>query len=86
MRKAIISILVILLLALLTQIYFTFKERNQLKSKLQTLTAKAQMLNKENIEIKSEIEYFKRPENLEKELRSKLNYKKPGEKMIIITP
>lgn len=86
MRKAIISILVVLLLALLTQIYFTFKERNQLKTKLQTLTAKAQMLNKENGEIKSEIEYFKRPENLEKELRSKLNYKKPGEKMIIITP
>lgn len=86
MRRAIISILVVLLLALLTQIYFTFKERNQLKTKLQTLTAKAQILNKENIEIKSEIEYFKRPENLEKELRSKLNYKKPGEKMIIITP
>lgn len=86
MRKAIISILVVLLLALLTQIYFTFKERNQLKTKLHTLTAKAQILNKENSEIKSEIKYFKRPENLEKELRSKLNYKKPGEKMIIITP
>lgn len=86
MRKAIISISAVLLLALLTQIYFTFKERNQLKSNLQALTAKAQTLNKENIEIKSEIEYFKRPENLEKELRSKLNYKKPGEKMIIITP
>jgi len=86
MRKAIISILMVLLLALLTQIYFTFKERNQLKSKLQTLTAEAQILNKENSEIESEIEYFKQPENFEKELRSKLNYKKPGEKMIIITP
>ena len=85
MRKAIISILMVLLLALLTQIYFTFKERNQLKSKLQTLTAEAQILNKENSEIESEIEYFKQPENFEKELRSKLNYKKPGEKMIIIT-
>ncbi|MEK7635608.1 MAG: septum formation initiator family protein [Patescibacteria group bacterium] len=85
MRKAIISILVVLLLALLTQIYFTFKERNQLKSKLQTLTAKAQILSEENSEIKSEIEYFKQPKNLEKELRSKLNYKKPGEKMFIIT-
>lgn len=86
MRKAIISILMVLLLALLTQIYFIFKEKNQLKSNLQTLTAKAQMLNEENNEIKSEIEYFQRPENLEKELRSKLNYKKPGEKMFIITP
>jgi len=76
----------ILLLALLTQIYFTFKERNQLKSKLQTFTAKAQILDKENNEIKSEIKYFQLPENLQKELRSKLNYKKPGEKMIIITP
>lgn len=85
MRKAIISILVVLLLALLTQIYFTFKERNYLKTQLETLTAKAQILNKENEEIKSDIEYFKRPENLEKELRSKLNYKKPEEKMFIIT-
>ena len=85
MRKAIISILMVLLLALLTQIYFTFKERNQLKSKLQTLTAEAQILNKENSEIESEIEYFKQPENFEKELRSKLNYRKPGEKMFIIT-
>jgi len=85
MRKAIISILIVLLSALLTQIYFTFKERNQIKNNLQTLTAKAQILNEENNEIKSEIEYFKLPENIEKELRSKLNYKKPGEKMFIIT-
>jgi len=76
----------ILLLALLTQIYFTFKERNQLKNKLQTLTAKAHALDEENNEIKLEIKYFQLPENFQKELRSKLNYKKPGEKMIIITP
>ena len=76
----------ILLLALLTQIYFTFKERNQLKNKLQTLTTKAHLLDEENNEIKLEIKYFQLPENFQKELRSKLNYKKPGEKMIIITP
>ncbi len=86
MKTAIVGILIIIILAISVQIYFTFNERNELREKFLTLSAKAQTLNEENEKIKSEIEYFSRSENLEKEFRSKFNYKKPGEKMIIITP
>ncbi len=37
-------------------------------------------------ELKNELEYLSNPLNLEKELRSRFNLKKPGEKTIIIVP
>lgn len=86
MKTAILIILIIVLLAAWTQIYFIFKELSQSKEKFGVLKAKADSLIAENAEIKSEIEYFSRPENLEKELRAKFNYKKPEEKMIIVVP
>jgi len=33
-----------------------------------------------------DIEYFSNPKNLAKELKSKFNYKNPGEKLIIVVP
>ncbi len=79
-------ILAIILMALLVQFYFIFKERNQLKREFHSLTEKSENLAKENEKIKSEIEYYSNPENLEKELRARFNYKKIGEKMMIIAP
>ncbi|KKQ22373.1 MAG: hypothetical protein UT92_C0001G0058 [Candidatus Curtissbacteria bacterium GW2011_GWA1_40_24] len=86
MKTALAIILIIILLAVFIQFYFIFKERNQLKEKFRILVAKAQTLKEENEKIKSDIEYFSKPENLEKELRKNFNYKKPGEKMIIVVP
>ena len=86
MRFVIIIILIIILIAVLIQAYFILKERDQLKIKLDDLNGRLGVLLKENSDIQSEIEYFSHPENLEKELRARFNYKKPGEKMIIITP
>lgn len=68
------------------QMYFILEERGKLKIKLDDLNSRFSVLIKENADIQSEIEYFSYPENLEKELRQKFNYKKPGEKMIIIIP
>ena len=84
MKTVIFIILTIVLLATWTQIYFIFKELSQSKEKFGILKTKADNLIAENAKIKSEIEYFSLPENLEKELRSKFNYKKPEEKMIIV--
>ncbi|MDP3015008.1 MAG: hypothetical protein Q8N28_01165 [bacterium] len=86
MRFVIIIILSIILIAVLIQAYFILKERDQLKIKMDDLNSRFSALSKENSHIQSEIEYFSYPENLEKELRARFNYKKPGEKMIIITP
>ena len=47
---------------------------------------KTDFFKKENFELQADLEYYARPENLEKELRSRFNYKKPGEKLIIIVP
>jgi len=86
MRVLIIIILIIILTLILIELYFLIKERNQLRADLDNLNSRLQALTKENAELQSEIEYFSHPENLEKELRSKFNYKKPDEKMMIIVP
>ena len=86
MKILIAVILIIILLFLLAQVYFFFKERNQLRREFRSLTEKSENLVVENEKIKSEIEYYSNPENLEKELRAKFNYKKIGEKMMIISP
>jgi cell division protein FtsB len=86
MRVFVIIILSIILAAVFVQMYFIFKERNRLKADLDNLDNRLQALVKENIDLKSEIEYFSHPENLEKELRERFNYKNPGEKMMIVVP
>ncbi|MEK7114527.1 MAG: hypothetical protein AAB698_01400 [Patescibacteria group bacterium] len=81
-----IIVLSIILIAVLIQAYFILKERDQLKIKMDDLNGRLAVLLKENSDIQSEIKYFSHQENLEKELKQRFNYKKPGEKMIIITP
>lgn len=48
--------------------------------------AQINILRAENKRFEDEINYYQVPENLEKKLRENFNYKKPGEKMIIIVP
>ncbi|OIO64916.1 hypothetical protein COW77_00050 [Candidatus Wolfebacteria bacterium CG18_big_fil_WC_8_21_14_2_50_39_7] len=86
MRVFIVIILSIILSAILAQSYFFIKERNRLKTDSDNLNSRLQALLKENADLQSDIEYFSHPENLEKELKSRFNYKKPGEKMMIIVP
>lgn len=86
MRIVIIIIFSVILIAVSVQIYFIFTERNQLKTELDEINKRLEALLVENAELESEIEYFSHPENLEKELRVKFNYKKPDEKMMIIVP
>ncbi|PIU98204.1 hypothetical protein COS61_02615 [Candidatus Wolfebacteria bacterium CG03_land_8_20_14_0_80_40_12] len=86
MRIVIVLILIAILSGVSLQIFLILKEFNQLKNRLNNLNSRLNVLLKENDDLRSEIEYFSHPENLEKELRSKFNYKKPGEEIIIITP
>ncbi len=86
MRVFVIIILGIILVAVFVQMYLVFKERNRLSADLDNLNNRLQALIKENTDLQSEIEYFSHPENLEKELREKFNYKNSGEKMIIVVP
>ncbi len=86
MRVVIIVILSIVLIGISAEIYLVLKERNQLNTELEGLSVRIDSLLKENENLQSDIEYFSEPENLEKELRLKFNYKEPGEKMIIVVP
>ncbi|MBI2515217.1 septum formation initiator family protein [Candidatus Wolfebacteria bacterium] len=86
MRLAIVLFLALVLAAVSTQGYFILRERNQLKAEVPNLNSRLSSLNKENENLKADIEYFSRPENLEKELRAKFNYKKPDEKLMIVVP
>ena len=86
MRLTIIFLLIIILAGFSVELYLMFKEKNQLQQKIGSLNSRLEALIKENVDLRSEIEYFSHPENLEKELRSRFNYKKPDEKMMIIVP
>jgi len=61
-------------------------ERNSLLQEVYKLRETTSALKKENASLGEKIEYFKNPENLVKELRRQLNYKKEGENMIIMIP
>lgn len=41
---------------------------------------------RERNELREEFEYLSNPENFEKELRARFNYRAPGEKTIILVP
>ena len=86
MKIAILMILVLVLIAIAAQVYLILKERNKLQADISALNNKLESLDKKNVNLRGEIEYFSHPENLEKELRSKFNYKLPGEKTLIIVP
>lgn len=79
-------ILILVLIGISAQIYLILKESNGLKKDLDYLNGRMSALVKENSDLKSEIEYFSIPENLEKELKSRFNYKEVGEKMMIVVP
>lgn len=52
----------------------------------EVLQGKLQASREENKKIEEDLHYYQNPENLEKEARAQLNYKKPGEKVIVVVP
>ena len=81
-----VVVLALLLVVLGVQIYFSLVGERQLVREYRTLQAKLLETQGENEKLNAELEYLKNPENLEKELRARFNYRREGEKMIIIVP
>ncbi|MFA5099067.1 MAG: hypothetical protein WC461_02525 [Candidatus Paceibacterota bacterium] len=81
-----LAILALVLIGISVQVYFILKESNGLKKDLDDLNGRMGALAKENAKLKSDIEYFSIPENLEKELKARFNYKDAGEEMMIVVP
>ena len=61
-------------------------QANNLKSEVRKLSDSLQKIETKNKFMKDKIKYLSNPENLIKEIKSRFNYLKPGEKMIILPP
>lgn len=86
MRKAIILILFIGIIFWGVQI---FALQNKIGGARERYNESKQALfraTNDSEKLKADLEYFLKPSNLEKELRSRFNYRKPDEKLIIIVP
>ena len=80
--KLLLLIGVILLLG--WGIYDLLSERRVLQNDLKNLKEELTNLATENQKLMARIEYFKRPENILKELKSQFNYREADEGLIII--
>lgn len=76
------SILIAIFLGI--QLFNFYKGNSGLSLKLEEALAESKKLGVENVQLKADLEYFGEPENLAKELKSKFDYKKPGETLIKI--
>lgn len=86
MKRILTVVLAAILIALLWQLYQLYLQNRRLKDEFATIDSKLRLLAKENSELQSDLEYFSESDNLAKELRSRFNYKQPGEKLIIVVP
>ncbi|MEK7195818.1 MAG: hypothetical protein AAB659_01085 [Patescibacteria group bacterium] len=68
------------------QIYKISLEAGDASSRLSELKSEKDVVESDNNNLKSQIEYFADPRNLEKELRARFNVRLPGEKLIIVVP
>jgi cell division protein FtsB len=83
-KRVLTLILLIVLFALFWQLYQLYRQNQELENSLSLVGAKVEQFREENRRFQADLEYFSHPENLEKELRSRYNYKNPGEKLIIL--
>lgn len=66
--------------------YKLYLQKISLEKNLTKINNQLDGVYEENQKLVADLEYFKRPENLAKELKSRFNYVSPGEKMLIIVP
>ncbi len=69
-----------------SRVYGLVKERGVARDELHTVQQKASVIDSDRARINSQTDFIADPDNLEKELRSRFNYHKPGEREIIIVP
>ena len=86
MKRIITIVLLLILSVLLYQVYQLYRYQGGLQKVFSDLSLRVAALRTESLNLQADLNYFKEPENLEKELRAKFNYKNPGEKLIIVVP
>ena len=84
MKKIFAAILAAIFVFTVWQTAKIYRQSRALDGELSGIAKKKSDIERENERLKEDIEYFSHSANLEKELRSRFNYKKLGEKMLII--
>ena len=85
--KIIFTILFVLIGAVVSyQLYQLYSQRVVLQKRFNVLDQQTANLSKENQQVKDNLQYYQDPENLAKELKSKFDYKRPGEELYVIVP
>ena len=79
-------LLFILLIFIGTRVYGFVVQEHQLSADLADAETRLTKAQADATSLQEESQYLANPLNLEKELRARFNYKKPGETMIIIVP
>ncbi len=79
-------LLAILLVFIGIQVYGFVIQEHQLNADLADVETRLTQAQTNAQSLQEESQYLANPLNLEKELRARFNYKKPGETMIIIVP
>ena len=86
MKIAAIVVLSLLLIFVFVQVFSFVGQEGKLGSELADVQANLTKAQNEETSLQQEDEYLSNPINLEKEIRARFNYKKPGETMVIIVP
>jgi cell division protein DivIC len=86
MKIAVAVILMLVLAFIGTQIYSSFKEVHSLSAQYASISSQLDQAKAQEASLSAEVNYLADPVNLEKELRARFNYAKPGETMVIIIP
>jgi cell division protein FtsB len=84
MKIVAIVVLGLILIFLGIRIYSFWVQEHQLDAQLSDVQSRLQKEQASAAEMQSDAQYLANPANLEKELKARFNYKKPGETMMII--
>ena len=79
-----VSLSVIILVFTSVQLVKELINKRELQSNINDLSVKVNELKQRNADLSSMISYFQSMDFVEQEARTKLNFRKPGEKIIIV--
>ena len=86
MKIAAVAALSIVLILVAGRVWAFFSEERHLSAELASVESRLVTAKTDEADLQEEVKYLANPLNLEKELRARFNYKKPGETMIVIVP
>jgi hypothetical protein len=86
MKIVAIALLSLTIVFLGIKTYSFWRQEVDLSAQLADIEARLMKSKADEQILASDSQYLANPLNLEKELRSRFNYKKPGETMVVIVP